>query len=95
MMMKKLKNGSKLDFALVTRIMERLMLLKKNYPIQFNELVKCCRGQRCQLLAGTTFAIKKMALVETGNVISDDVKNIVLSAVEGDEMEMTFKSPYV
>ena len=94
MLVQKLKNGSYLEIVLVTQIMERLRLLGKNHPIPFDQFVKCCRNRSSVILSATIIPIRRMDLVKEGDLISDDVRNVVLSAVEGDGLQLKLGTPF-
>lgn len=88
-----LKNGSEIPEPLVTVTMVSLQDLIKSNPIAFYELVMRCRDRDHRLFGNTGEVLKSFALVESNGEIHDAVRDIVLSATEGEGLEMSLGSP--
>lgn len=87
-----LKNGSKEVKALVVVVMMSLEELIGKDPITFYELVMFCRDQSHKFFGSTQGALERLGFLQNGTV-HDSVRNIVLSAVEGDGLEMRLRNP--
>lgn len=88
----KLKNGTEvIEPVLITTMINLDALMKKN-PIAFYELVQKCRNPQHKMFGNTEQVAESLALIERGS-IHDSVRNIVLSAVEGDGLKMSLSSP--
>lgn len=85
----KLKNGSLVSKVCVVTTMMNLKLLLESNPIAFYELVMKCRDSDHVFFGNTEEVLKGLALKPDNSV----VKNIVLSAVEGEEFDMRLNSP--
>lgn len=91
----KLKNGSEELKSLVLLTMISLRNLIETNPIAFYELVTKCRDDSHRLFGNTVEVLKRFVPTqdERGRV-HESIKNIVLSAAEGDGLEMTLGSPF-
>lgn len=90
--MVKLKNGSEVPKpVLITTMMSLELLMNKN-PIACYELVQKCKDSKHTMFGNTKKVVEDLALMNSGS-IHDTVKDIVLSAVEGDELNMVLTSP--
>ena len=89
-----LANGTFVPDVLVTTTMIVLRDLVDNDAISFYELAMKCRDASHPFWGSTEETLKKAALIEENGEIHDSIKNIVLSAVKGDELEMTLGSPF-
>lgn len=87
-----LKNGSQEADVLVAGIMLSLKSLMKENPIALYELVMKCRNPNHQMFGNTKDVCEELALVER-NSVHDSIRNVVLSAVEGDGLSMKLGSP--
>jgi hypothetical protein len=88
----KLKNGSEELDGLVGVTMMSVRRLTQTHPIAFYELVMLCRDPKHKLFGNTGQALNDLSLVTNGQV-HDSIRNIVLSAIEGEGMDMTLVSP--
>jgi hypothetical protein len=86
-----LKNGAEEHKAFVSVAMMTLTTLIDDVPIAFYELVMACRDRNHQLFGNTSDILKARKLYP----IHDSVRNVVLSAVNGEGIEMTLGSPLV
>lgn len=92
--MRKLKNGSEILTPIVVTTMMSLELLMTRNPAAFYELVQKCRDNTHKMFGNTESVLEELALISrpTGSV-HDFVRNIVLSAVVGDDLEMQLGNP--
>ena len=88
-----LKNGAQeLDIQVRAVMVSLEDLLGKN-PIAFYELVMKCRDWNHQFFGNTGRELRDLALVQSDGNVHDSIRNVVLSAVVGDDLEMTLGSP--
>ena len=87
----KLKNGSEETTDIVTTLMMALRHLLDKKPIPFYELVMCCRDRSHQPVGNTGDVLSDFGLWNDG--VHESVRNVVLSAVEGDGWEIRLTSP--
>lgn len=89
----KLKNGSvEAKFVAVATMISLDSLLQDN-PIAFYELVTKCRDPKHVMFGKSKSVCENLALMN-GDIVHGSIKNIVLSAVEGDGLDMYLTSPY-
>jgi len=88
----KLKNGSEEAESLVNVAMHTLSNLMKTQPILFYELVQKCRDRDHKFFWQTEEKLESMSLVSNWE-IHDSMVNIVLSAVEWENLDMRLVSP--
>lgn len=91
--MLKLKNGSEEFPALVKVTWMSMMDLLESHPIALVELVSLCRDRDHELFGNTAVELQGLALVDPGGSVHRSIRNIVLSAVEGEGLEMRLISP--
>ena len=91
--MLKLKNGSEEAASLVKVTMMSVEHLLESKPIAFAELVSLCRDRHHELFGNTAVELQRFGLVEPGGSVHNSIRNIILSAVEGEDLEMRFISP--
>jgi len=84
-----LKNGAVEAEPLVDMVMLTLSDLIRHRPIEFYELVMCCRDNEHVPFGNTGDKLKEWALYP----ISGSIRNVVLSAVTGDGIDMSLGSP--
>jgi len=89
-----LKNGSEEAEPLVKVTMMSLRNLMETNLIAFYELVCLCRDGKHQLFGNTGEVLGKFSLVSNGQV-HDSIRNIVLSAAEGEGLDMRLTNPVV
>lgn len=88
-----LKNNSEEAASLVNVMMVSLCLLFDEDPIVFYELVMLARDQQHNLFGNTGDKLKDLHLIQRDNRMHTSLRNIVLSAVAGDGLEMTLGDP--
>jgi hypothetical protein len=88
-----LKNGAEESLPLVNVMMMSLRSLMQENPIAFYELVMKCRDHNHKFFGNVGDVLKRLSLVETSGSIHDSIRNIVLSAAEGDGLDMSLGSP--
>lgn len=91
--MLKLKNGSEEFPALVKVTMMSVEHLLESHPVAFFELVSLCRDRDHELFGNTAVKLQGLGLVDPGGKVHGSIRNIVLSAVEGEDLEMRLISP--
>lgn len=89
----KLKNGSEEDRAMVAVTLVSLKHLIGSDPICFYELVMHCRDANHAPWGNTIHKLQDLALLGADRRPCDSVKNIVLSAVIGEDLGMALGSP--
>ena len=89
----RLRNGSEEAAPLVTVTMMSLEHLVKERPLAFYDLVMKCRDRSYQFFGDNGEHLQDLALVGDGESIHNSIRNIVLSAVRGDGMDMMLDSP--
>ena len=89
----KLKNGTIEAEGLVSVMMFSLRNLLQESPITFYELVMKCRDRDHQFWSDTLKSLQDLHLIQQDGKVHDSIRNIVLSAVEGEMSEMTLGSP--
>ena len=93
-----LKNGGDAPGAAVTTTMLTLHELAGTDFIAFYELVAACRDRDHALFGGTASTLQAYAMVESVDgsgraSIHDAVRDIVLSAVTGEDLGLSLQSP--
>lgn len=89
----KLKNGTEEAAPLVKVTMMSAEHLVESNPIAFVELVALCRDRDHELFGNTAVELQRLALVGPDGSVHDSIRNVVLSAAEGEGLEMRFVSP--
>ncbi|HEY9295309.1 MAG TPA: hypothetical protein VIQ31_02845 [Phormidium sp.] len=82
-----LKNGVEVKRILALATLMSLKELITHNPITFYELVRKCRDSSYQIT--TNVAIKRLGelgMLENGELTDESLKNIVISAVEGEDL---------
>ena len=92
----KLKNGSEEAEPLVCVVLSSLELLIQSDPIAFYELVMLARDSSHELFGNAADKLRPLALIENGDTptIHQSTRNVIISAVEGDGLEMCIVSPF-
>ena len=88
-----LKNGAEEAQPVVTVAMMSLNRLIQDNPIAFYEMVQVCRDPNHQPFGNTALILKDLSLMEESGQVHDSLRNIVLSATEGDGLDLTLVSP--
>jgi len=89
----KLKNGSEEVEPMVKVTMMILHNLITESPILFYELVMKARDRAHEFFGTTGEELERRNLLEAGGSMHSSIRNIILSAVEGDMLEMKLGSP--
>src|SRR3990167_5007413 len=82
--MVKLKNGSEVAQSIVVATMMSLEALINSNRIAFYELVEKCRDSKHEMFGNTKEVVAKWALICSDGSVHSCIKDVVLSAVEGD-----------
>ncbi len=88
-----LKNGQSEGEGLVRVTMMSLMDLTETNPIAFYELVMKCRDYNHRFFGNTGELLEKTGLVSSNGDVHNSIRNIVLSATDGDGLKMKLGSP--
>ena len=88
-----LENGTKEAESLITIVMMSLYKLSEEKPLSVYELVMKCKDNDHQFFGDTTKDLRDLALVQSDDSVHCSIRNIVLSAAEGEELDMVLKSP--
>ena len=88
-----LKNGTQEAEPLVKVAMFSLSNLIEQDPIAFYELVMLCRDRSHSLFGNTPDKLHSLSLIEQSGQPHDSIRNVVLSAVSGDGLDMELHSP--
>ena len=93
----RMKNGSEECSAIVTATTMALRdLWGGGEAIAVVELVSLCKDSQHKLFAGTREGLHRLALLERNGdsfTVHDSVRNVVLSSVEGEGLDMRLVSP--
>lgn len=89
-----LKNGS-VEFQPLVKItmlsLEKLMLDK---PILFYELVMKARDSKHVFFGNSADDLKSLNLIHNDETLHESIRNIIVSATEGDGLDMKLVSPH-
>ncbi len=88
-----LKNGSQEAEGLVVVAMMSLRKLIQEKPIVFYELVMKARDPNHKFFGQSIEDLKALSLVSVDGSMHDSIRNIVLSAAEGEGLDMALTSP--
>jgi len=92
MEMVRLKNGAEEGKPLVLATMMSLRRTMEKDPMAFYDFVMLCRDRHYEPFGNAIERLENLSLVHSGQV-HESIRNVVLSAVEGDGLEMTIGSP--
>lgn len=88
-----LKNGSQEAKAIVVVTMMALRQLVQQHPIAFYELVTVSRDPAHKLFGNNGAILAKFHLASESGHVHNSIRNIVISAVEGNDLDMVLRSP--
>lgn len=89
----RLKNGTTALQVAVASTLSTLEVLRDNHPLALFDLVMFARDPGDTLDRDTLQMMKKFSLVDESGAMPRDVRNVVLSAAEGDGLNMRLVSP--
>jgi hypothetical protein len=89
----RLKNGTEEAKPLVAVTMMSLEHVMDERPLALYDLVMMCRDHDYEPFGTNGDYLKDLRLVEQNGSIHDSIRNIVLSAVKGDGIDMVLGSP--
>lgn len=89
----KLRNGAIEARAAVGVIMQSLMMLAERKPVSLYEMVEKCRTPGHKIWGDCGRDLEALSLVSKSGGIHDTVRNVVLSAAEGEGMALLLQSP--
>jgi len=87
-----LKNGTEEVQPLVKVTMMTLHKLANEYPLAAYDLVELCKSTQYKPFGGNNSILENYSLIINGEV-PDSIKNIVLSAFEGEGINLKLTSP--
>jgi hypothetical protein len=67
--------------------------LLTQHPIAFYELVQVCKNPNHKLFGKTGEILGRFAIVQPDGGVHDSIRNIVLSAVEGEDYSIQLTNP--
>jgi hypothetical protein len=88
-----LKNGTQEPEVLVVTTMMNLDLLMESDPLAVYEMTMLCRDENHRLWGGYASTLARFGLLQPDGKVHSSIKNIVLSAVQGEDLEMKLGSP--
>ena len=88
-----LRNGSREEELQVACIMVSLRSLFDRRPIAFYELVMVARDPKHVIFGNNGEELVRSGLLDSNHQMHDVIRNIVLSATEGDGVDMILRSP--
>lgn len=91
----KLKNGSELPEEIVTGTIMSLQALMLKNPIVFYELVMKARNPEHTMFGKTQAVAYEWDLIDSNGVINSQVRDVILSAVIGERLNMKLVNPIV
>jgi hypothetical protein len=89
----KLKNGATIPHPHYTATWVSINSLMNKNPIAFYELVMICRDPTHQLFGNTTIKLQELALLDESGQPHSSTRDLVLSSVRGEGLEMSLSSP--
>lgn len=89
----KLKNGREEAVPLINVTMVSLQSLMEASPIAFYELVEVCKDKDHKPFGNADVILKNLALMEPGGGIHGSIRNIILSAIDCEGLEMHLVNP--
>jgi hypothetical protein len=88
-----LKNGAEEAEALVNVGMMMLRRMMEDTPVVFYEFVCKCRNPSHQMWGDTENKLSDFGVLDPTGHIHSSIRNITVSAVEGEDLEMRLGSP--
>lgn len=88
-----LKNGNTEASGLVTSVMVSLSNLMKTNPMAIYELNEICKDAGHKIFGSLGGVLTDLALLGQDGQPHGSIKNIVLSAITGEGLEMTLGNP--
>ena len=88
-----LKNGAEEPKPLVLSVTMSLQKIFEDNPIVAYELVTMCREAGHKFFGDSEEVLKAWGLVQPDGKVHESIRNIVLSAVQGDGLNMVLGSP--
>jgi len=88
-----LKNGARVPKAIVVTTMMSLEKLFQNDPILAYELTMLCRNPQHRLFGNSLDELKRRAFVNSAGCVHKTVRDVVLSAVTGEDVDLILESP--
>lgn len=89
----RLKNNSEEAVPLVNVMMVSLRLLLEEQPVTFYELVMLARDWQHDLFGNTGDKLRERHLIQQDGRMHASLRNIILSAVEGNGLKMSLGDP--
>jgi len=89
----RLRNGAEEAKPLVAVIIMSLERLMNERPLALYDLVMKCRDRAYELFGTNGDYLKDLNLVDQDGSIHESIRNVVLSATDGEGMDMVLRSP--
>lgn len=89
----KLRNGAEEAKPLVAVMMMSLEHLMDERPLALYDLVMKCKDRNYQFFGDNEKHLQDLRLIGSDGAIHDSIRNIVLSAVRGNGIDMVLGSP--
>ena len=89
----KLKNGSTELEPLIQATMLNINTLVEKDPLAIIDLVLKARDNSYQFFGDAEATLQRMGLIQKGGRIHQSIKNIVLSAAEGEGLDISIGNP--
>jgi len=91
----KLKNGAEAMPSAVAVVMMSLEQLFRDHPIAAYELVMKCRDRNHKIFGngGIQEDLQRRALMIGDGHVHESIRDVILSAVSGDGLQMTLSNP--
>ena len=89
----KLRNGAEEAKPLVAVTMMHLETLMNERPLALYDLVMRCRDTNYEFFGTNGDYLKSLNLVGQDGSIHGSIRNIILSAIDGDGIDMVLRSP--
>ena len=89
----KLRNGSEEGKSVVTCLMISLRRLLDDSPTAFYELVQLCKNPDHEVFVVALWKLKELCLVTPEGDVLGSIRNVVLSAVSDEGIDLTLGSP--
>lgn len=88
-----LRNGAEEVKPLVAIVMSLLEHVANERPFALYDLVMRCRDLSYQFFGDNEEYLRELKLVDQNGIIHDSDRNVILSAVGGEGMDMVLRSP--
>lgn len=84
----KLRNGSQVERSEAQEIIESLRFLRNHEPAAMHGLLMKCRDDNHKINRQCRHVLQALLFMDSSGRVDNDVRNVVLSAPEGNEIDM-------